>query len=63
MELEKLGSLNSGYITKLQSSEQHGTGTKIESPEINPYTYDQLICDRGDITVKWSKDNLSNKCC
>ena len=45
-ELEESTSLMSGYITKLQSSRQYGTGTKteiyqlnkVESPEINPHT-------------------------
>ena len=30
MELEESGSLTSDYTTKLQSSKQHGTGTKTE---------------------------------
>ena len=30
MELEELGSLTSDYATKLQSSNQYGTGTKAE---------------------------------
>ena len=29
-QLEESGSLTSGYTTKLQSSKQYGTGTKIE---------------------------------
>ena len=33
---------------------------KIESPEVNPCTYEQCIFDKVGKTIQWRKDNFLN---
>ena len=35
----------------------------MESPEINPSTYGQLIFDKRGKNIQWREDSLFSRCC
>ena len=36
---------------------------RIETPEVDPQLYGQLIFEKAEENIQWKKDSLFNKCC
>ena len=54
MDLAESIFLTSDYTTKLHLLRQYDTRTnKTESPEINPFIYEQLVFDKGGKNMQW----------
>ena len=64
-KLDMVCSLTSDYKATVTETVWHchqtrniNQWTRVESPEINLYTYDQLIYDKGGKTRQWRKKSL-----